>query len=426
MTVKKLSKTNPKVSLVSEEDFIPRYVTYADIYEAPPAAHQAVAMSLIAATVNGNVWIKNGGQRLTLDLWTLLLSGSGVGRNTLLTMVHPVLKQAGLEDLVRNTSWGSKQAFYQDLAERHKGFFVWEEMSASLKALSDSKFGEAKQWLTNIYDNEGIPPAMVYRQSKGTPSRNTEPIVFTQAPRTNILATSSREWFINSIVHEDSMGGFIPRWFLVDMPELDRTIPVPKEPDNSHITPLADRLNRIRALQGAVDLSEVSSIYEKWYEATKARFTGQPNKALAMAFWNRHRVHVLKLAAVFSLSESCSLVVSPEAMERAILAAQATERTIFELLPTGMSHEGGELEKMARVIRDAGPKGVLRSEVTGAFQYVAEYQRESRLRTLITAGTIKEYRRSGGGRPATVYVHKDHLEAHGAEYPKDQEPEQQS
>jgi hypothetical protein len=423
MKPKKLIDTDIKRNAQGNaaEDFMSRYVKYADIFEAPPPAHEAVAMNLIAAAVNGNVWIKNGGQHITLDMWTLLLSGSGVGRNTLLTMMRPVLKESGLENLVRNTSWGSKQAFYQDLAEHHKGFFLWEEMSASLKTLSDSRFGEAKQWLTNIYDNQSIPPAIRYRQSKSTPSKNTEPIEFTQAPRTNILATSSREWFINSISHEDSMGGFIPRWFLVDMPDLDRTIPVPKEPDNRRVKPLADHLQELTGLKGPADLSAVSSVYEEWYKAAKVRFASQPNKALAIAFWNRHRVHFLKLAVLFHLSESASLVVSPDAMQRAADASASAEKTIFDLLRTGMSHEGGEVEKMSQPIRDAGPKGMLRSEFTSVFQYIVESERASRLRTMIDAGTIKVYRRTGSGRPALVYVHKDHLETHDAEWPEDKE-----
>ena len=411
--------TQPKPS-VPHEDFLNNYVEYADIFESPPDAHLAVAMSLIAATVNGNVWIQNGGQRVTLDTWTLLLSGSGVGRNTLLTMARPVVQGADMESLIRNTSWGSKQAFYQDLAERHKGLFIWEELSASLKALSDPRFAEAKKWLTNIYDNEGIPQALIYRKN-GSSSKNTEPIVFTQAPRTNILATSSKEWFVNSITHEDSMGGFVPRWFLVDMPDLGRSIPVPNEPDASLIEPLTERLIAVKDLAGPVDLSRVRSLYEDWYRAAQQRFDSQPNKSLAKAYWNRHRVHLLKLAAILSISEACSLSVAPDSMDRAIKMAATAESTIFELLPTGMSHEGAEIDKVARAILGAGPKGMLRSEFTGTFQYIPEHLRESRLRTLVDAGTITVFRRSGAGRPAEVFVHKQHLECHKEAHLQDTE-----
>jgi hypothetical protein len=177
-----------------QQDFIKEYVKYADIFESPPEAHEAVALTTISAVANGNVWIQNGGQTIPLDNWTLLLSGSGVGRNTLVNLLWPVLHEASLDDLARNTTWGSKQGFYQDLAENPRAFFVWEELAATLKALSDARFGEAKQWLTNCYDSFRKPADIQYR--KGT-SQNTPPIEFVGAPRVSILATSSEAWFID-------------------------------------------------------------------------------------------------------------------------------------------------------------------------------------------------------------------------------------
>lgn len=295
-----------------EQDFIEEYVKYADIFESPPEAHEAVALTTISAVANGNVWIQNGGQKIPLDNWTLLLSGSGVGRNTLVNLLWPVLHEASLDDLARNTTWGSKQGFYQDLAENPRGFFVWEELAAALKALSDARFGEAKQWLTNCYDNFRKPADIQYRRAS---SQSTPPIVFVGAPRVSILATSSEAWFIDSLSQEDSMGGFIPRWFLIKLPDLDRSIPTPKEPDTAVIPDLADCLQEVRKLKGSVDLSRVKDIYEDWYKATKKRFDEQPNSAVARAFWNRHRVHLLKLAAIYSMSKAGSLTVSSESME---------------------------------------------------------------------------------------------------------------
>ena len=200
-------------------DFIKEYVEYADIFEAPPEAHEAVALTAVSAVANGNVWIQNGVQKLSLDNWTLLLSGSGVGRNTLVSLLWEVLHEAELDNLVRNTTWGSKQGFYQDLAENPRGFFVWEELASALKALSDARFGEAKPWLTNCYDNFRKPADIQYRRGS---NQSTPPIIFSDAPRVSILATSSQAWFIDSLSQEDSAGGFIPRWFLIKLPDLER------------------------------------------------------------------------------------------------------------------------------------------------------------------------------------------------------------
>jgi hypothetical protein len=401
----------------SDSDFIEDYVEYSDIFEAPPEAHEAVAITAISAAANGNVWIRNGGQLVTLDKWTLLLSGSGVGRNTLVSLLWPVLKGAGLEDLVRNTTWGSKQGFYQDLAENPTGFFVWEEVSSALKALSDSRFGEAKQWLTNCYDNLRTPADIRYR--KTTLGQNTPPIVFGEAPRLSILATSSHDWFVNSLSEEDSTGGFIPRWFLIDLPQLDRVIPTPKEPKLDVIPNLAECLREVRDLRGSADLSKVKGMYADWYADTRKRFREQPNAAMAEAFWNRHRVHILKLAAIYAMSEGGGLTISHHAMERAIAAARKAEATIFRLVPTGMSREGAAVDKLEQRIRLGGEMGLLKSEFTRAFQHMREQERESRLRTLQSAGTVVRFFRTTEGRPAEVLVHKDCLEAHEKAAPRD-------
>ncbi len=398
-------------------DFIGTYVKYADIFEAPPEAHAAVATTLISAAVNGAVWIENGGQKLSLDFWTLLLSGSGVGRNTLTSLLWPVLDAAGLGNLARNTSWGSKTGFYQDLAENPRGFFVWEELSVSLKALSDSRLGEAKQWLTNVYDNFRVPASIKYRK-KGEKS-DTPEIVFNEPPRTSILATSSQDWFVASLAEEDSLGGFIPRWFIVEMPVLDRAIPVPKFPDKGLIQPLTDCLREVGHLKGTVDLSKVKDRYEEWYVETRKRFADQTNVPMAIAFWNRHRVHLLKLAAIYGIADSGGLTVTPESMERAITSATASEKTVFSLIEKGLSREGAAVDKLAQCILNAGIDGMPRSEFTKTFQSIRWQDRLSRLATLIEAGTVKRFTRATGGRSAEVLVHNDFVEQHSREYPDD-------
>jgi len=191
------------------------YASYADILEAPRVMHEVVAILLISSILNKNsVRIRLGGLYLTLDLWAVLLSGSGCGRSTLITLAGPILEGAELSDVQRSTTWGSAQAIYQYLAEHPDGLFVWGELSEKLRLLSDPRFQGAKEWLTDRYDNPRVPEAVCYKVT-GMAQRDTPPIQFSQAPRTNILATSSEEWFFSSLLEEDSTGGFLPRWLLV-------------------------------------------------------------------------------------------------------------------------------------------------------------------------------------------------------------------
>lgn len=89
-------------------DFIERYADYADVFEAPKMMHSVVATQLIASILNRNdVVIPHGASRYPLDLWVVLLSGSGHGRSTLVNVASPILAGADLGDLVRKADWGT-------------------------------------------------------------------------------------------------------------------------------------------------------------------------------------------------------------------------------------------------------------------------------------------------------------------------------
>jgi hypothetical protein len=408
-----------KVTLVQHDrlDFIASYTDFADVFEMPREAHGWLAIQLLASTINGNVFIPWGGTTYTLDLWVLLLSESGEGRNTATYVAAEVVEAAKIKGLMHEASWGSAQALYQQLAEFPRGLYVWPELSVVLRTLDDPKFRGVKEWLTDRFDNPKTPDTIRYRKTGG--QHDTPPIEFQQAPRINILATSSRDWFINGLEPEDTTGGFIPRWVLVSLGKSGRLLPKPLPLKRELIPALAQRLRAISGLQGEADLSGIEPEYGQWYRAAHARFQSQPNPALATPFFKRLRGVVLKLAVIFEVSQSGSLRVSERAMRRAIEAASELEKTIFQILPTGLNREGSEVEKMAERIRSAGPKGMTKSELTLAFKHWKSKEREERLKTLYESGTVRRFYRQTGGRTAMVFVNSEHLESHSGEYPED-------
>lgn len=402
---------------LSSSDFISSYRNYADVLEVPAEAHEWVAIQLIAAVLNSKVSIKYGSLPASLDLWLLLLSHSGMGRNTLLNTVRPVLKEAGLDHLIRQTSWGSPQALYQGFAENPYGLSIWPEFGEVMKKFENPAFGGIKEWIVDRFDNSVLPDKITYRRTgKKT---DTPPIVFEQAPRLNLLATSSLDWFVGNLQREDSTGGYLPRWLIVTLPEPRRLVPKPAAFDPSLVKPLAEHLRKASLLSGVADLSRVEEIYAEWYKPTHERFTQQTYAALALPFFNRLRTQVLKLAVISEVSRSLTLQVSPEAMTRAIEIAQRLEKTIFKLLPTGMNREGHELEKMSSLIKVAGSNGISLNKFTRAFQHVRAGERNQRLYTLNQANTIQAFNRQTSGRKKIILVHRNYLETYSQQFPED-------
>jgi hypothetical protein len=408
-----------EASIQPEFDFIRDYTAYADVIEAPPIMHEVVATQLIAAILNKNgVHIRLGGLSAPLDLWTVLLSGSGGGRSTLVTFARPILVSAGLADMERSSHWASPQAMYQDLAEHPTGLFVWGELAEKLKMLSDNRFRGAKEWLTDRYDNLRVADTITYR-STGLIDRDTPQIRFAAAPRITILATSSEDWFFNNLMPEDTTGGFVPRWLLVRAPNVDRVVPIPRSPDENLVPPLSTHLRSAAELRGDADLSCIAPSYESWYRAARLRFMTQPNPRLAMAFFHRHRIQILKLAVIYEVSMSLSLSVSQNAWDRAVEFAARMEETIFSLLDTGMSGAGYKRKQMEEKIQSAAEEGMTLSEFTRAFQHTEKDQRDKWLDTLVIGEQLYGFTRFTAGRPSKFLVHRDFVEAYRAQHPND-------
>ena len=388
-------------------DFIDSYADYADVLEAPRSMHEVVAIQIIASILNKNGVGFQHGHRIPLDLWTLLVSGSGGGRSTVVATPQPLLEASGMGDLIKNTRWGSPEGLYQDFAQNPSAFFRWGEFSEKMKMLSDPRFAGAKEWLTDRYDNLQIPETIIYRRTARS-NQNTPPINFIDAPRTTILATSSFAWFFSHLTQEDSAGGFIPRWAIVAANGPTKDVAVPREPDASLVEPLASALRRINELRGDADLSQIRSLYEEWYSPAKARFVKQPHSTLADAYFNRHRIHVIKFAVIFEVSRSGSLTVTPESWDRAVAFAAAIEKTIFSMLGTGMSAEGYAMAQLEEKVRKTGIDGLTKSQFTRAFQHWKPSDRLSRLMSFLDAGIIRDFSApSGGGRTPTILVHTD-------------------
>jgi hypothetical protein len=420
-------QASQEIPLVAEplsatRNFISDYADYADVIEAPRVAHEIVAEQVVAAILN-----KNGirillGNEVTLDTWQVLLSGSGLGRSTLVRMMHPILQGAGLSDLVQNIAWGSESAALQGFAESPSGLFLWGEMSEHMKKLNSPNFPGLKVWLTDRYDDPYPPSPVSYRVNKQS-KRNTPPIHFDEAPRINILATSSEDWFFNSIAQSDSTGGLMPRWMINKLPHTDRCIPIPQRPDADKAVALIYQLKKINLIGTGlmdtkeVDFSPVKSNYESWYRAARARFDAQPNPGLAGPYFNRHREHIKKLAAIYTAASSNDLTVTEAAWNAAVERARGLEVTIFKLLPTGMSEGGYERSKMLREIEASGDDGLTLSDLTRAFQSIESWKRRDYLATLISSEDVFAFVQKTTGRPSFVFVAKTHKAGYQRKHP---------
>jgi hypothetical protein len=390
-------------------DFIDAYADYADIAEIPREAHEAVGCQIIASILNKNaVLIPHGGNTYMLDFWQILITKSGGGRSSLLRGVKSILKNAGLQTLLKDSHWGSEPAAYQYFSENPHSMFLWGEFSEMLGRMNN--LGDLKGWLIDRYDDTDPPNNRTYRQTGS--GKNTPPIIFLDPHRTNIVATSSDGWFFKNMNTDDSSGGFLPRWTLNRL-GVRRDVSTPSAFDLRKQSVLIEYLKRIDGIRGNADISRILPYYdnEAWYVPTKKRFESQTGSTLGEAYFNRHRVHVFKLAVIYEVARSGSMVVSREAWERAIATARRLEKILFDLLGTGMSERGWEISSVEEKIRNAGPGGIRQWKLNRMFRGTKDLEKHKKV--LVDEGTIRPVELQTGGRTATVYLHQDHYAAAG-------------
>jgi hypothetical protein len=179
-------------------------------------------------------------------------------------------------------------------------------------------------------------------------------------------------------------------------------------------------MHTISDLRGAADISDILPYYDNWYYGAKKRFAAQPNRGLAEAYFNRHRVHILKLAVIYEASRSASLRPTEASWRRAERAASWLENTIFSLLSTGLNAEGYAVKKMEDRILKAGADGLTLTDLTRAFQHDVLRQRHDRLSTLRAAGVVRTFQRKTPGRNLSILVHREFAADYQAKYPEDQ------
>lgn len=433
---KRKAEVTPAANPSPPFDFITEYVRYADRFEVPTEMHEAVAIALMAAAVNGKVFF-DWGERHPLDIWIMNLSGSGSGRSTAIKAYRPILKKAGpkVSQLDQTIGWGSYPGVIQYFAEHPNGLHVYSEASYFLGHLDEPKYKNLKPWLTDLYDDLNLPRGInAYRKNPNRPNQTTPPIEFTEAPRLTLVTTSSPDWLLHHVSRIDATGGFLSRWIWNYMPEIKRRISKPVLADESLIPPLALHLGRLHHLPPfRLDFSLVESEYDTWYNETADRWEKQPNQHLVQPYWQRHRMHVLKLAAIFEMStirwnektagwlnnpeclkfdsDGRYLPVSLDAFHRAVAYLRRNETSLFQLLGTGMSTEGFDLSRMDQFIEASGTNGRLVSTVTLEFRNTDPRIRTNQLKTLYDEGSIRMFEgkaSSSGGRKPRFLLKSTH------------------
>lgn len=412
---KEVAETRALIALPSDgSDFIDQYAHCSDRFESPIQMHELIAISTLAALANKNgVTFEYCARQLPMDLWMTALMSSGGGKNESLRVMRELASSVrSSQNPFSATNWGSPEYFYEDFSNSPCKFLAFTETEGLFGRLSQPRWSSVKPWMTDLFDSAHVPPPIRHRtNNKG--EANTPDIVFSAAPRLNILAMSSMDWYLDQLKSTDARGGFLARFLPVVLPDSSRLVHFVAQPEEETWQQLTAKFVRISQLSGPADISDIYSesadcVYAKWYVETASRW--RTKGTVAQIFFKRWRVFALKLAVVFEMSDSESLKVTRKSFERAAKWLQKLEAIVFKLAEDEFSGDALRLHRKEKFFRAAGALGIMPSKYTARYRGEKPQRRKEDLATLLESRAILKVAARIGPKGENIpesYVHAD-------------------
>jgi Protein of unknown function (DUF3987) len=297
-----------------KKGFIGTYTDYTKPQQSPLIFHTWTAATIIAAALGRRVWMDRGYYTLYPNLYTILVSASGVGMkttaikigvDTLLAKACPdVTIMRGSLTIGYLADWMAQAAAKSQKGNAEVTIFC-EEFKVFAKGLyADSGLIEN---LTKLYDGG----AWDYM----TKGRGTYVI---EHPCINMLAASTPEWLTTGSASDFIGGGFSSRIVPVALLKDEKVVAWPEK--HQVQKDLEDGLLRdletIGKLEGQFLVTgEAKALFEEWY---KNRDKYKMADSRLAGFYSKKHDLVLKVAMIVSLSLNDDLVVTDDHIQTAL------------------------------------------------------------------------------------------------------------
>lgn len=296
------------MSRICKKGFVSTYLDYTKPQQSPQIFHTWAATTAVSAALGRRVWIDRGYYTLYPNLYTILVSASGVGMKTtaIRIAVDDILAKA-IPDLT--IMRGSLTIGYladfmaQSAAKNPKGnaevTIFCEEFKVFAKGLyADSGLIEN---LTKLYDG-GKWDYMT--KGKGT--------YLIEHPCINMLAASTPEWLTTGSASDFIGGGFSSRIVPVALLKDEKIVawPEKKQLERSLEDGLLRDLETIGKVEGQfLVTAEAKAFFEHWYRSRDKYKMGDQRMA---GFYSKKHDLVLKVAMLMALSLNDDLVITDE------------------------------------------------------------------------------------------------------------------
>jgi hypothetical protein len=388
--------------LVPADSFIGRYLEYCSQSETPHAYDFWSAAWLLACAAGRGLVVGRGSAPVFLNLFIIFVAESGTTRkSTAVRRASKFARSISGEDVAFIDSRITPEKLEFDLAMQtleHGYAYATIAIDELVKFLGQEKYVKGMPTLlTDLYDAPEI------RTGGGTLLRGRDAL---RNVYVNFISASTPSWLLRAVNPDVIEGGFTSRVIFVVAETPKQSLAFPGEADETIRHEIQERLSDVRAQAnriGSIPINDTARRkFANWYGSRDKK--RDPFRA---SFQSREDAHVLRLAALMSISENVWEIQANHisAAIRVITETREDGASIFEGTGTNT-----RIVLVVDAIRDkllsAGLGGVKQGALTKKLQGRANADEiKTVLNIMHDLGMAQrfEHIQVGRGRPTTIW-----------------------
>lgn len=306
-------------------DWLKAFVATYDFIEPTDKLLFWSAVSSIAAAVRHNVIVDQVSYKLPLNHYIIFVGGAGIRKSAAILQMRNitglVAKTVGIDYTAQSSSW---QAIIDELQERMKLEMIYDIRGSLPHTYVTAVLSEFGSMFKS--DDAGMVDFLVdlwdLHVSWAKHARKDGKKIELNRPAINIIGGTTPSWIADNFRRSLAKGGLGSRIIWVYETRVKKLVPfvdAATPPDyEKQVASLARDLVHIGSLKGIVTFTpDAREFMANWYTSAHAALLTREEDNIEAGFISRKQAHAFKLAAIVSVSQRDSLVVTLADMQLA-------------------------------------------------------------------------------------------------------------
>ena len=339
-------------------DWIPAYLDYASVTEAPKRMHFWSAIGTVAGALRRRVWIDMKRFCWYPSFYIIYVGPPGiVAKSTTIDIATDLLRQVpGIKFGPNAITWQALVTAFAAASESFEYNAEWHPMSPL--TLVASELGS----LLNLQDKDMVNLLIELWDGKKTYEKITKMSGndTIEAPWINLQAGTTPHWVADNMPQAMIGGGLSSRCIFVYGDTKERYIAYVDEQvgkgDAALRAGLIQDLEQIAMLTGPYTISSEAREWGKdWYERFWKDATSRMDDQMLEGYAARKQTHMHKVAMVLSASRSSSLVITRDDLQLANTMLEDLEKDMHRVFSRiGRTEESMQAERFIEFVRRKG------------------------------------------------------------------------